>query len=209
MEENLLSIVLPETVDPNLQLPDPTLLQFYKDLDDRVYWIQGEIDDGLLDLVSKIIQFNKDDYTIPIKDRKPIKIIIVSPGGGLEIAKVLCEIIRLSRTPVYTIAIGITASAASMIYLAGHKRFATNNAYFLFHRGSCGNIGGDYNQINQFMEDYRKQVEELEEFYIAHTKFEIELIKTKMNNGDWYIYKDEALENGIVDEIIDNIEIFF
>lgn len=80
----------------------------------------------------------------------------------MEVAKVLCEIIRLSKTPVYTIAIGITASAASMIYLAGHKRFATNNAYFLFHHGSCSNIGGDYNQVEQFMEDYKKQIEELE-----------------------------------------------
>ena len=209
MGEDLLSILLPEESEANLQLADPVLLQYYKDLDERVYWVQGEVGEGNLDLVSQIIKWNKEDKDIEIEKRQPIKIIITSPGGGLEEAKILCEVMRLSKTPVWTIAIGMAASAASMIFLAGHRRLATNNAYFLFHRGSCGGIQGDYNQINQFMEDYKKQVDELEKFYITHTNYDAELIKSKMNGGDWYIYKEEALENGIVDEIVDDIEIFF
>ena len=206
--EELLTLMLPESGDPNLALPDPELLQYYQDLDERVYWIDGEVTDLLLDLISKIIKWNRDDRKLPVEERTPIKIYIYSPGGSLDMAKALISIIKLSKTPIYTFGLGMVASAASMIYLSGHKRYATPNAYFLFHQGSCNNIGGSYQEVQSFMEDYKKQVAELEEFYKENTNYDPSYIEEQLKK-DWYIYTDEAIEHGIVNELITDISALF
>lgn len=205
--DDLLSILLPDNYKENLQFPDPTLLQYYKDLDNRIYWIEGEVTENLLDLCSKIVDWNREDKGKPIEERQPIKLYIYSPGGNLEVARALIEMIRISKTPVYTYAIGTCASAASMLFLSGKKKFATKNVSFLFHQGSCRNVEGSYQEVQSFMEDYKKQIAELKDFYINNTTYEPSYIEEKLKS-DWYIYIDEALEKGIVDEVIEDIEMF-
>ena len=50
-------------------------------------------------------------------------------------------------------------------------------------------------------------MEMLINFYISHTKYTEEEIEENIQT-DWYIRTKEALEKGIVDEIIDDIDIF-
>ena len=194
-------------VDVSLQLPDPSLLQYYHDLNNRTIWIDEEIDGITLDVVSKIIRWNQDDKDIPIEKRKPIRILFNSPGGNLDVEETIVSIIRLSKTPVYGIALGMVASAASLIFLSCHRRFALSNAYFVFHRGSCQNLGGNYNEIAAAMEDYKIQVAKMEKFYIENTGYTEEEVKKNIAT-DWYIRGDELIEKGVVDEWIENIEIF-
>ena len=118
----------------------------------------------------------------------------------------LISMIKISQTPVWGIAIGPVCSAASMIYLATHKKLALPNAYWVIHKGSCQTEGGDYNTLMAAMDDYKKQVEELIKFYIGHTKFTEEEIKKNIEN-DWYLYANDplVLDKGICDKIIDDI----
>ena len=81
-----------------------------------------------------------------------------------------------------------------MIYLACHKRFALSSASFLFHKGSCSGIDGTYDQVQNFMEQYRKEVEKLVVFYKEHTTYDPKVIEDKLNHGDWYINLEEALD---------------
>ena len=104
-------------------------------------------------------------------------------------------------------ALGFVASGASMIYLAGHKRYALPNTTFLLHKGNCGGLSGTFDELLAFMEDYQKDVAELIDFYKENTKFSSEDIENKIQ-GEWYIRIDEALENGIVDEIVTDIDLF-
>lgn len=206
MDQNFIDILLGKEADPNLQLPDPTLVQYYNDLENRVIWIDDEIDSSTLNVVSKIINWNREDKNLSIKDRQPIRIFFNSAGGNLDIEEVIVSIIRISKTPIYGIALGMVASAASLIYLSCHRRFALPNAYFIFHRGSCQNMGGNYNEIQAAMEDYRAQIEKMEAFYIENTTYPEEVIKEKIKS-DWYIHIDEALQYGIVTDLIESIDI--
>ena len=194
-------------VDVTLSLPDPSLLQYYHDLSNRTIWIDEEIDGITLDVVSKIIRWNQDDKDIPIEERKPIRILFNSPGGNLDVEETIVSIIRLSKTPIYGIALGMVASAASLIFLSCHKRFALKNSYFIFHRGSCQNLGGNYNEVAAAMEDYKIQVAKMEKFYIENTGYTEEEVKKNIAT-DWYIRGDELIEKGVVDEWIEDIEIF-
>ncbi len=207
MDQDFISILLGESgVDPGLQLPDPTLVQYYNDFENRVIWIDEEISSNTLDVVSKIIYWNRMDKEISIKDRKPIRIFFNSVGGSLDIEEVIVSIIKLSKTPVYGIALGMVASAASLIYLSCHKRFALPNSYFILHRGSCTNMSGNYNEVQAAMEDYKTQIEKMEAFYIENTLYPEEVIKDKIKS-DWYIHIEEALEYGIVTDLIETIDI--
>lgn len=189
----------------NLALPDPDLLQYYQNYRDRVLWIDEEIDASTLDVVTKLMAWNEQDKGLAPSERKPIRIFFNSPGGSLDVEAILSSIIQLSKTPVYGIALGMVASAASLVYLSCHKRFALPGAYFIFHKGSCSNIGGNYNEVQALMEDYRMQVEKMEKFYIEHTKYPEEIVKEKIRS-DWYIYVDEAVEFGIVDQVVDDLD---
>lgn len=206
MQQDFIDLLLGKEADPNLHLPDPSLVQYYDDLQNRVIWIDEEIDESILDVVSKIIKWNREDKDLSIKERIPIKIFFNSPGGSLDIAETIVSIMHLSKTPVYGIALGMVASAASLVYLSCHKRYALPNAYFIFHRGSCQNMGGNYNEIQAAMEDYRAQVEKMEKFYIENTTYPEEVIKEKIKS-DWYIHIEEALQYGVVTDLIETIDI--
>ena len=67
-----LAIAIPNSIE-NLSLPSPELLQFYKDVENRIIWIEGEIDESLFES-SKLIMIKS--YHIPVNYRICLKIII-------------------------------------------------------------------------------------------------------------------------------------
>ena len=205
MSETMLPIVLPDNA--TLQLADPSLVNFYIDRENRIYWLSDEINNYTFDLVQYIIRWNREDKGIPTEERKPIRIIIDCPGGFLSGSETVSNVIKMSKTPVYGIALGQAASGASVIYLSCHKRFALPNTVFVLHKGSCSGVSGTYDEIVAFARDYEKEVETLIEFYIENTKYtEKEIVENIQT--DWYIRTEEAIEKGIVDEIITDIDLF-
>ncbi len=208
MSDNLL-MLLGDDSDANLQLADPSLVNFYKDLENRTYWIDSEICDCTLDLIQYILRWNREDKGKLYSERTPIRIYIDSPGGDLEIARSIIAIFNISKTPIYVYSFGVCASAASMIFLSGHKRYALPNTTFVFHKGSVTGVGGDFQQVQSFMKDYEQQIQELVNYYKEKTTYSPEVIEEKLNQGDWYVKVSEALENGVVDEIVTDIDLMF
>ena len=188
-------------------LADPSLVNYYNDLENRTYWLNDEINHFTFDLVQYILRWNKEDKGIPTEERKPIRIIVDCHGGMLSVTKTIVNIIKLSKTPVHMFALGFVASGASMIYLAGHKRYALPNTTFLLHKGNCDGLSGTFDELLAFMEDYQKEMAELITFYKENTKFSPEEVEDKIQ-GEWYIRIDEALKYGIVDEIVTDIDLF-
>lgn len=197
-----ISVVIPKSVE-NLNLPDPELVNFFSDLENRSFWIDEEVSTYLLEVVKYIIKWNAEDKDIPVEERKPIKLFFFSPGGDLDINYSIIDIIKLSKTPVIGVNVGQCASAAAYIYLACHKRYMLPHAYFLYHQGS-GVLSGSFGEICAQMEDYQQQVEELANFLAQHTNYEEEEIAEKII-GEWYIRKDEALEKGIVHAVVTDL----
>ena len=195
-------ITLPKEVS-NLQLPDPELRNYYVDLEDRVFWIDSEITPFLLELSRYILRWNKDDSKTPVEKRKPIRILIFSPGGDLETYRSVSDIIQLSKTPVIGINMGMAYSAAAMIFLSCHVRYMLPSASVLFHKGSS-HMSGSFNEVCSAMYEYQQQVEELSHIIAQKTTYTIDEIEENMN-GDWYIRAPEALEHGICHKVIEDI----
>ena len=190
--------------DANLQLADPSLVQYYHDLANRSIWIDGEINVSTLDIVSKIIRWNREGKDKSIEERKPIKLFFLSPGGDLEIEEAVVSIIHLSQTPIWGIAMGMVASAASLIYLSCHKRFALPNAYLIIHQGSA-QMGGNYDQMVAAMKDYEEQIERMTKFYIENTDYTEEEIRANIKT-DWYVRGEELLERKLITNWVSTID---
>jgi ATP-dependent Clp protease protease subunit len=200
------AIGIPQSIE-NLQLPDPALLYYYQNYADRVYWVEGEIDESIMDLSKLIIKCNHEDKDVPVEERKPIKIFISSNGGLLDETMSLVKLIGISKTPVYTIDACYAYSAASLILISGHKRYAMPGTKCLFHSGS-GGASGTFEQVQAATEDYKKMVEQMQEYIMSRTNIEKKLFNKKKAQ-DWYLDVNEMLERGVVDEIVEDLDKIF
>ncbi len=206
MTDNLLNITIPKMVE-NLQLPDPTLLFYYQNLEKRIFWLDEEVSDYTLDLIKYIIKWNEEDDKLIPEERQPIKIFFFSPGGDLEVNNSLIDTIQLSLTPIWGINMGKSYSAAAYIFLACHKRFTLPRAQLLLHQGS-GTFSGTYQELLPQVMAYQQQIEDLATFVASRTKYSEDEIAENITS-DWYISVDEGLEKGVYHEVIEDMSIFF
>jgi ATP-dependent Clp protease protease subunit len=188
----------------NLQLPDPDLRDFYQDEQDRVFWVTTEINDSLLDLVKMIIKCNKEDKGKTIEERMPIKVFIDSPGGDVCALWTTIKAIEISKTPVYTINYCTAYSAAADLLASGHKRYALPGTSVMVHSGSCV-FGGTMEQAENMKKYFDKLGKKVTDYFLAHTNVDPKTFKKKAPS-DWYMDEDDALKNGLIDEIIADLD---
>ena len=204
-ELSYLNIAIPKDAE-NLQLPDPTLLQFYKNYENRILWIDDEITEYTLEFAKMIMQWNIDDDKAGIKqeDRKPIKIVFFSPGGDLEVNNCLVDTITLSKTPVIGVNAGMAASSGCFIYLSCHKRYTFPTAEFLIHQGA-GTFSGTYDIVVSAIMNYQRQIEELGKFVLSRTNIPEDVFNENFAT-DWYLDANEALKYGLCERIIESLD---
>ena len=70
-----------------------------------------------------------------------VTIYISSPGGVVHSGAMIAAAIQASKATVTTVAIGVVASAASLIWSYGHHRRAADGAVLMFHMSSHFDIG--------------------------------------------------------------------
>lgn len=200
-----INVLIPQNAE-TMQLPDPGLLSFYKDFEDRILWIDEEINENTLEYAKMIIQWNREDKTNGIKkeDRQKITLIFFSPGGDLNVNNCLVDTITLSETPIVGINVGMAASSGCFIYLACHERYTFPKAEFLLHKG-FGTFSGGYNELVAALLNYQRQIEDLGEFVLSRTKIPRELFDQNFES-DWYLSAREAVELGVADRIITSLD---
>ena len=191
----------------NLQLPDPQLRDFYRDEQERVFWVDDQIDEGLLDLVKMIVRCNHEDKGKSVEERVPIKVYIDSPGGDVCALWTTIKAIEISKTPVYTINYCTAYSAAADLLTAGHKRFAFPGTNIMVHSGSCM-YAGTVEQADNMKKYFDNLGKKVTDYFLAHTKVEPRIYKKKAPY-DWYLDEDEALKYGIIGTVITDIDELF
>ena len=144
------------------------------------------------------------DRDIPVEERKPIRIYIFSYGGESDYMWMIVDAIKASKTPVYTINTGIAASAASMIFVAGHKRFMFPSAEVIIHQGSA-EFAGDAVKVIDATDSYKKLLEKMKQFYLENTQIPKAHLNKKRNN-DWHLDAKYCLEHGVCHKIVETID---
>lgn len=178
----------------NINLPDPSLINYWRDRAHRTIWIDEEINSDIVSIVRWIQKWNEDDKGIPVEEREPIKLMINSPGGLLRPSIAVCDAILLSKTPVYGYNVNECASAAALIYSCCTKRFAMPNSYFLLHLGQ-GGCSGTYQQTRAAQSDYNVLVDTMLRLYKKNLSIDDVHEFDRLIDGEWYLYTSDTEEN--------------
>lgn len=176
-------------------------LFYIRDLRQRKLFLDGDIElITISDTVRHILQYNKEDAGIAPTERKPILLYISSNGGDVDAGFQLIDVIRSSKTPVYTINLGAQYSMGFLIGLAGHKRFATPHAKFLMHDGSAL-VFDSGAKVKDQMKFQDKVDERIKEYVLSRSHLTAQEYDDKFR-VEWYMFADEAKEKGFTDYII-------
>jgi ATP-dependent Clp protease protease subunit len=202
---DLMQITIPQNLE-NLMLPSPELLTYYKNIEHRVIWLDSSVDDMWLEYEKQIIEWNREDKNVPIEERKPIKLMFFSYGGQIDINYSFIDLIQQSKTPIWGVNMGQACSAACFIFISCHKRLTMPRSSFLIHQGGVdGGFSGTYEQVVASIMEYQRQVSELGEYLLENTNITQQMLDEKFAS-EWYLTADEAVELGVADAIIDNID---
>jgi ATP-dependent Clp protease protease subunit len=166
-------------------------------LKDRIVFLGTPIDDAVGNLImAQLLHLESED---PDKD---INLYINSPGGDVSALLAIYDTMQYIKPGVSTIVMGLAASAAAVLALAGApgKRFALPNARILLHQPHGGAQGQAVDIEIQAREMIRLR-KLLDSLIAKHTGQPLEKVE-KDTDRDFILTADEALEYGVIDEII-------
>ena len=158
------------------------------------------------DIIKSIMDINYDD-DIKCKEfsgfqKLPINLYINTYGGSVYDGLGLINIIKASKTPIYTYVVGEAMSMGLPILVSGTKRFAYKYSTIMYHEISTF-MWDKLESIKQDLKEGERLQVILDSIILNNTQ----ILKEKLDNVkerkiDWYISAEEALKLGIIDEII-------
>ena len=170
-------------------------------LKNRILIFNENVTDDLVeDYMYHILKWNMEDKDLPQKSRKKIKILFNSGGGDVIIAFGLIDVIQSSETPIVAIGLGLVASAAFYIYIGCHTRMAFPNTVFLQHDGEL-TMGNTHSKVKETMAFIDEMDSRITEYVLINTTMTQDFYDEHYAM-DYYMYAEEAKENGAVDMII-------
>jgi len=133
-----------------------------------------------------------------------IRVIINSPGGSVDAAFALIDVMRASRVPVHTYGLGMIASAALMIFMSGKRggRYVSPHTSILSHQWSWGTVGKEH-ELFATQKEFENVKERVIALYMKCTGLpRSKVIKHLLPASDVWLTGIEAKKYGLVDHII-------
>ena len=166
-------------------------------LRERIIFLGTPIDDTVANLICAQMLFLESED--PEKD---INLYINSPGGDITGLLAIYDTMKYIKPDVSTFCFGQAASAAAVLLGAGAKgkRYALPHARVLLHQ-PWGGVGGQASDIEIQAREILRMKDMLNQMLANDTGQSVERI-TKDTDRDFIIGADEAVEYGLIDEVI-------
>lgn len=164
----------------------------------------GEItNENICDALEMLYEVNNEDKDKEASKREPIKLILNSPGGDVYDGIGLIDAIEQSETPVHIYVHGQAQSMGFAIATCGHYRYASKRTTFMYHEISWETSREKLQYHEQEVEEGKRLWKLYDDVVTANTKLtQKKLDQIKKAHKEWYMTAEEALEWGIIDEII-------
>ncbi|MCR8635185.1 MULTISPECIES: ATP-dependent Clp protease proteolytic subunit [Paenibacillus] len=171
-----------------------------------LYLFDGINKNSVKAVVENILKINQldDEKDKREKDYKhvPIDLIINSNGGNVYDGLGLINVIDNSKTPVHTYVYGLAASMSLLVAVSGHKRHLGKLSTLMYHSIS-NTIGGRLEHLKNRVDEGQRLQNIYDQYLISKSNLRLEDLKSvQEHQRDWFISPEEALELGIIDEII-------
>ena len=167
--------------NPKNDTPDAFNVKFLKT---RQILLSGEINKALAEKIIKQLLILEADSS--------------DPDAGYAIF----DMIRFINAPVYTIGMGLVASAGALVLLAAPKerRIALPNSHYLIHQPLSG-IQGTATEIEIHAKEIEKLREKLNKLISFETGKDLEKV-AEDTERDFWMNAEEALDYGLVSKIV-------
>jgi len=183
-----------------LQMLNKKLERYF--FDRREVYLWGVVDDkSAKETVSKFLLLDAD------KPGEEIKFYINSPGGVVTSGMVMYDTMRMMKSPVSTICMGLAASMGSILLSGGVKgrRFIYPHGEVMIHQPS---LGGSMRGVSADLEIQAVQTKKVKEIgakiLAQNCGKTVEQIMKDFDRDYWMDAKG-AIEYGIVDGIVEKI----
>lgn len=166
-------------------------------LKERIVFLGTPIDDTVANLICAQMLFLESEDS----DRD-IHLYINSPGGDITGLLAIYDTMKYIKPDVSTFCFGQAASAAAVLLGAGTKgkRYALPHARVLMHQ-PWGGVGGQASDIEIQAREILRMRDLLNEMLSHDTGQTVERI-AKDTDRDFVITADEAVQYGLIDEVI-------
>jgi ATP-dependent Clp protease, protease subunit len=170
--------------------------------DKRAVYLWGVVDDkSARETTTKLLLLDAD------KPGEEIKFYINSPGGVVTSGMVIYDTMRMIKSPVQTICMGLAASMGSILLSGGvkGKRFIYPHGEVMIHQPS---LGGYIRGVSADLEIQAKQTQRVKEIgakILAENCGKTVAQIMKDFDRDYWMDAKEAIGYGIVDGIIEKL----
>jgi ATP-dependent Clp protease protease subunit len=173
--------------------PDPLLSKMLKT---RTILLSGEINKDLAERTIRQLLLLED------MGDDAIRIFIDSPGGDADAGYAIFDMIRFVKPSVWTIGMGLVASAAAIIQLASprERRVGLPNSHYLIHQPLSG-IRGVATDIEIHARELDKLREKINRLIADETLVPFEQVE-KDTDRDYWMNADEAVKYGLIAKVI-------
>jgi ATP-dependent Clp protease protease subunit len=166
-------------------------------LRERIVFLGTPISDQIANLIiAQLLYLDRED---PDKD---INLYINCPGGVINAGLAIYDTVQIVRPDVSTICVGLAASMGTVLLAAGTKgkRYALPNSTIHMHQ-AVGGAQGQAADIAIAAREIMRLQDLLRNVLAKHTGQPVEKIAHDTDR-DFYLGPDQAVEYGIVDEIL-------
>ena len=166
---------------------------------DRTIFLGTAIDDDVANIIQAQLLFLES-----VDSTSDIQIYLNTPGGYVNAGLGIYDTMQYIKPDVATICTGLAASMGSVLLCAGQKgkRTALEHSKVMIHQ-PLGGAQGQASDIEIAAREILKTKEELYSIIAKHTGKSIKKIE-KDGDRDYWLTAQEALEYGIIDEILVN-----
>ena len=184
-----------EKTDDIITVEDKIELGF---LENHVHFINGDINEESVGKVIRWIVYEN------LKSEEPLTLYINSDGGNLPDAFALIDVMRVSKAPIRTIAIGSICSSAFLIFAAGTRgqRFVGQNTISMCHQFTDSPTG-KYHDLKTKLKENERINNLMVKLLTDCSDLSEKEVKTKLlPPSDVWLSAEELVELGIADSIL-------
>ncbi len=166
-------------------------------LRERIVFLGMPISDQMANLiVAQLLYLERED---PDKD---ISLYIHCPGGLISAGFAIYDTMQLIRCDVSTICVGLAASMGTLLLCSGAKgkRYALPNSTIHMHQ-PMGGAQGQAADIEIAAREIIRMQQKIRSIIAKHTGQPVEKV-AQDSDRDYYLSAEDAVEYGLVDEIL-------
>jgi ATP-dependent Clp protease protease subunit len=170
-------------------------------LRDRIIFLGTAVNDEVANaIVAQLLFLQSEDA------KADVHLYINSPGGSISAGLAIYDTMQFINCEVATYCVGQCASMGAVLLAAGAtgKRRALPNSRIMIHQPMAG-MEGTAEEIMIHAKEFVKVKERLNRILLKHTGHPLEKIE-RDTDRDRFMSAEEALEYGLIDQVIEHIE---